>query len=115
MYDMIGFQLNFLINMNKYRIIATERHETGLFNPTYINNWEQLDFFEPGTLVATVLAREKNVNLDTRKRPCDSANSEARTDCINAFLQYKLGCSFPWLPAKNQGLTMILLGTIFDG
>ncbi len=89
--------------MTRYWIIAVERHEVNQQVPVYINKWDQLDFFEEGSLLSIITETTKTVNIDTYAKSCDPKNTNKRTDCINQFVLHKLGCTPPWFkPLKGN-------------
>ena len=91
--------------MTRFNAMALETHEPGnsRFISNYLRRRDAIDGMQYEAYVNLVLEPTTTIQINTWRYDCDAENSQIFNDCLDRYIQNKLGCHLQWKPANSTG------------
>ncbi len=85
----------------KKGIFTFEIHESGQSRHNAEFVFESVKTSKGGQVDQLIMRASRTEQVNTPKQPCFESNDHSITDCVNQYIEEKLGCKLPWL---KQGM-----------
>ncbi len=87
-------------------MVAVERHISGNSKMNFIWDEEQLTRLKEYQFLSITLGVKKMLKLKTPEKECHEEPIKFQ-DCLNDFVEFKLGCNLPWTRRKTGTFSKI--------
>ncbi len=82
----------------EYDIVALEFHEKGQSMINSDINWNNVLYLRRNKDVEITFNYVTTVSVNDPNQPCNEQDSHSVSECVDHYIENKLGCKLPWLP-----------------
>ncbi len=90
------------LDMSNLSRLAVERHSPGMSRMSFIWNEETIIRLKRGKSLSATLGVTKHSHLNTPRKLCHEEAVQFQ-DCLNGYIEDKLGCLLPWTTSEYDG------------